>query len=197
MKRQRYNKRILVLCEGHTEYAYAKALQQRLPRRTQGSIAIDLHLGSRNDPKSLAQEAQKRKRKAKRERNAYDAIWLFFDKDTWPQLGEAFRLIAKEDFSIAYSSLCIEHWFILHFENCGRAFSSGDEALRHLKTLWPVYHKTKIKHFDFLADRLEKARERAELLNKEAERQEALIYNRNPFFTIHSFIYFFDSLKEL
>lgn len=63
------NKRILILCEGVTEYLYAKSLQSDLPRNLQRSISIEIDYNSRNDPKSLAEEARKRKRKARKERN--------------------------------------------------------------------------------------------------------------------------------
>jgi len=138
-----------------TEYLYAKSLQMEVPRSLQRSISIEIFFQNPNDPRSLIQEAKRRERVAHKEHNAYDAIWLFFDNDRWPQLDEAFSLIQQYNYRIAYSCMCIEHWFILHFEQCGRAFVNGDEAAHYLKKLWPTYHKTKINPYRELKDRLQ------------------------------------------
>lgn len=195
MRINKPNKRILILCEGVTEYLYAKSLQSELPRTLQRSISIDIDYDSKNDPKSLAEEARKRKKKAKNDRNAYDSIWLFFDNDNWPQLEAAFRIIYSEDFCIAYSSMCMEHWFILHFENCGRSFQDGVEALRYLKTRWPEYHKTKLKHYHLLKGDLNYAIERAKTLRSNVQ-TELPRHQRNPYFTIDQLINFFSEFEE-
>jgi hypothetical protein len=191
----RINKRILILCEGATEYIYAKSLQMELPRDLQRSVAIEIFYQTQNDPKSLVQEAHRRERNAIKERNAYDTIWLFFDNDNWPQLGEAFTLIYKYGYRIAYTSICIEHWFILHFEHTGRSFNNGEEAVRYLNRLWPQYHKTKVNAFAVLKDRLEAAIERANIINQNQEAGVA-IHERNPYFTLQELISFFKQLKE-
>lgn len=159
------NQRILILCEGLTEYIYAKALQMELPRPTQRSVSIEIYHSTQNDPLSLAKEATRRVKKARKERNPYDKVWLFFDHDNNPRLQAAFELIAIHDFGIAYTAICFEHWLILHYENCGRAFRNADEAMKYLKKFWPGYHKTKSKAFEELRDKLEVAMERAEVMN--------------------------------
>ena len=188
------NKRILILCEGITEYLYAKSLQSGLPRRLQRSISIEIDYNSRNDPKSLAMEAKKRLIKARKERNAFDSIWLFFDNDNWPQLQAAFKIIETEGFFFAYSSMCIEHWFILHFKECGRAFQNGTEAVNYLKNLWPKYHKTKLKHFEWLESDLKQAIRRAKVLRKNAD-PDLPIHLRNPYFTVDRLIEFFKDFE--
>lgn len=196
MRINKPNKRILILCEGFTEELYAKSLKSELPRSLQRSITIDIDRNSKNDPKSLAEEARRRKRTARRERNPYDSIWLFFDNDNKPkELESAFRIIDSEGFCIAYSSMCIEHWFILHFENCGRSFQDGSEALRFLKTKWPEYHKTKLKHYEFLKDELDTAIERAKILRRYVQ-TDLPKHQRNPYLTIDKLIDFFDEFKN-
>lgn len=196
MKINKPNKRILILCEGFTEELYAKSLKSELPRNLQRSITIDIDRNSKNDPKSLAEEARRRKRYAKRDRNAYDSIWLFFDNDNKvQQLKSAFKIIDEEGFSFAYSSMCIEHWFILHFENCGRSFQDGTEALRFLKTKWPEYHKTKLKHYEILKDELDTAIDRAKTLRRNVQTNLPK-HQRNPYFTIDKLIDFFEEFKK-
>lgn len=193
MRKRPYNKRILIFCEGQTEYLYAKSLQMALPREQQRSVSIEIDFDSENDPLKLVKAARKRKQKAKKEQNPYDDVWLFFDHDNWPQLPDAFQIIHQEGFEIAYSAICMEHWFILHFEDCGRVFADGKEAERYLKKHWPAYHKTKIKHFAFLKDRLEIARERAALIRKRAE-PEKEVFEQNPYTTVDHLIDYFENL---
>ena len=105
-------------------------------------------------------EAISKSQKATKEKNAYDSVWLFLI-DNWPQLKEAFELIESEGFNLLILH-CMEHWFILHFES-GRAFQR--KALRHLRDLWPAYHKTKLNHYALLKE-LSVAVERANRINK-------------------------------
>ncbi len=189
------NKRILILCEGVTEYLYAKTLQSELPRSLQQSISVEVFYSTKNDPKQLVAEAHRRLKAAAKERNPYDTVWLFFDKDQWPDLEGTFRQITRDRFEFAYSAIAIEHWFILHFEHCGRSFQTGEEALRHLTRLWPEYHKTRLNHYKHLRERLALAMERAELINRQQD-EEIAIHVRNPYFTIQRLVDFFDRLKE-
>lgn len=195
MRRSSPNKRVLILCEGFTEYLYAKSLQSELPRSLQRSVSIEIDFNSKNAPKSLAEEARKRKKKSKNEKNAYDSIWLFFDHDNWPQLEAAFKIIELEGFNSAYSAICIEHWFILHFEDCGRSFQDGAEAIKYLKNKWPKYHKTKLKHYQLLIEDLDSAISRAKTLRKNTQ-IELPIHQRNPYFTIDKLIEFFKEIKQ-
>lgn len=193
---RKLNERILILCEGVTEYLYAKALQMELPRDLQRSVSIEISYSSHNDPKSLINEAIRKSKLAKKERNPYNGIWLFFDHDNSTHLEDVFSVIEKENFASAYSAMCIEHWFILHFEDCGRAFQNGDEAEKHLKRFLPTYHKTKTNAYVELSQRLDIAINRAERIRKKQERDGVHKHLRNPFFTVHDLIAFFNRLKE-
>lgn len=192
---RKVNKRILILCEGVTEYLYAKALQMELPRALQRSVAIEIDYSSQNDPLSLAKEAVKRATKARKERNPYDTVWLFFDHDNNPRLQAAFEVVVKQRFELAYTAICFEHWLILHYENCGRAFRDADDAVKYLRGLWPTYHKTKSKAFEELRDKLEAAMERAAVLVNNQEIGTP-VHSRNPHFTIPALVRYFEVLKE-
>jgi hypothetical protein len=183
-----------VLCEGFTEYLYTKSLQAELPRHKQRAISVDVFQGKQSDIKNLVLDAKRRALTAKKERNAYEVIWLFFDHDNQPKLREAFEMIEKEGFKIAYSAICIEHWFILHFENCGKAFTSGEEALKHLKKHMPAYHKTKTNAFVELRDKLNVAIQRAKTINSTKVKSVTLA-EHNPFFTISDLYSYFEQLK--
>ncbi len=195
----KYNKRILILCEGLTEELYAKSLRNELPRKNKREIQIEVDYKPDYDPKRLFTTAQNFKKKAEKELNPYDEIWLFFDNDCSPHLKLAFDKIIQENFNIAYSSICIEHWFILHFENCGKAFTKPTQARKHLEKIWAKslkisYHKTKIKHYQLLKSRLNDAIQRSITMSNNCLNDP--IHKRNPYFTIADLITFFDSLKN-
>lgn len=191
---RKVNKRILILCEGVTESLYAKALRAELPKPLQRSVAIEIDHSHKNDPWHLANEAVKRARKAKKERNPYDAVWLFFDHDNSPHLQRVFELVKKEQYHIAFTAICFEHWLILHYENCGRAFQNADEAIKYLRKFWPEYHKTKSKAFEELRYKLEVAIKRADVLVRNQEAGTP-VYMQNPHFTIPALVRYFDGLK--
>lgn len=188
------NKRILVLCEGTTEYLYARTLQANLSRERQRMLTIEVVQHKQNDPRSLIKEAKKKATKAQRESNAYDDVWLFFDHDNSPHLAETFEICVQEGFLVAYSAISLEFWFILHYEDTGRAFANGEECLRYLKRLWPEYHKTKLNHYMWLKDNLPIAKERAaSLYNRMQDRG---IIERNPYTTVHQMVDYFESLDN-
>lgn len=193
MSLRRPNRRILILCEGVTEKLYATSLRAELDRKLQRSVSVEVTQGDQQNPLDLVREAIAKKKKARKEKNPYDDIWIFFDHDNWPQLRDAFRLIETEEFKFSFTSLCMEHWFILHFEECGRAFQRGEDALSHLQRLWPRYHKTKLNHFTELKDKLQIATDRAIRMNRRQE--ENSVTERNPYCTIPDLISFFQSLE--
>lgn len=186
------NKRILVLCEGTTEYLYARTLQASLSRVRQRMITIEIIQHKQNDPLSLVKEAKKKVIKAQRERNAYDSVWLFFDHDNSPHLGEAFQICEQENFNLAYTAISLEFWFLLHLEDNGRAFVNGKECLRALLRLWPEYHKTKLNHYKLLKDNLAVAKKRARRLYDRMQSEDLL--HRNPYTTVHLMVDYFESL---
>lgn len=185
------NKRILILCEGYTEYYYAMALKDQLPREKQRSIQVDVDVPRRNDPRNLAKEAGLLAKMARVEKNPFDAVWLFFDYDKHPGLHTAFQIIEREGFRPAFTAFCLEFWFILHFEDCRLAFDSGKETLIYLKKYWPQYHKTKIAHFNVLKEQLPVARQRAELLRKQWSEKDPIFHN-NPYVTVDQLVDFFE-----
>lgn len=84
MSLRRPNRRILILCEGVTEKLYATSLRAELDRRLQRSISVEVTQGDQQNPLDLVREAIVKKKKARKEKNPYDDIWIFFDHDNWP-----------------------------------------------------------------------------------------------------------------
>jgi hypothetical protein len=51
------------------------------------------------------------------ERRKYAERWLVFDADGREDFAEGVKLARKLGFHVAYSNMCIEYWFMLHFYN--------------------------------------------------------------------------------
>ncbi len=185
-------KRILILCDGMTEYLYATSLKRELSREAQRGIQIDIDHHGGGNPLTMAKTALRKEKLAIKEKTPYNAIWLFFDHDNSPGLEKAFHLIGKHGYHIAYSAICVEHWFILHFEEYNRAFHTAKQALKYLQKNWPAYHKTKIKHYDHLKDRLPWAIQRAKTIRRNADKS-LHIEHHNPYFTVDKLVRFFNS----
>lgn len=88
------NKRILILCEGKTEEAYFSGLKNNVLLKDKfRAVHIEIvSPPSKQNPnpqstlrdnslKGLVWEAMKRKRKAQREKNSFNEIWIVVDND--------------------------------------------------------------------------------------------------------------------
>lgn len=197
---RRAGQHILIIPEGWCEYNYAQAFKHSLPRDKQRSISVEMPKpNNENSAFQLLDKAEVMIKKAKRDKNPYDAVWIFFDNDNQPNLPAFFQKLSNTPVNIAYSSMCIEHWFIIHFENNRQAYQNAHQALQRIETLWQqhfnqTYHKTKVNHFEKLKGNLTTAMERANSITQQAEANVTPVFNRNPFFTIQKFIQFFQSL---
>jgi IS30 family transposase len=186
----------LIVCEGQTEYQFALSLKNTLSREQQRGIQIEISYSMNTSAEQVVNEARERVQQAKRDKNPYELVWLFFDHDNQPNLANAFTKIESYGFKTAYSAICIEHWFLLFFEDNRQAFRSSADVIRYLKQrYWPSYHKTKINHYDYLKNNLSIALERTKLIKQQLDDSQP-IYQRNPYFTIDDYIDFFDSLRE-
>ncbi len=50
-------------------------------------------------------------------RKTYKEKWLVFDYDGHQDFASAVKLARQKGFHVAFSSMCIEYWFMLHFED--------------------------------------------------------------------------------
>jgi hypothetical protein len=152
-KKRQLLKRILILCEGETEKLYLDAYKASLKREVQRGIDLTILQANNSEPLRIIKEAEKKNKIAKEEQQPYDSIWLVFDDDNRPKLQQIFALAKSKRFSIAYNSISIEFWFILHFERIGREFETPDKAIRHLKQHIAGYKKTSANTFKSLTGR--------------------------------------------
>lgn len=197
---RRAGQHILVIPEGWCEYNYTQALRNSLPRDKQRSISVEMPKpNNENNAAQLLDKAEKMLRKARRDKNPYDAVWIFFDNDNQPHLAAFFQILSNIPIRVAYSSICIEHWFIIHVEDNRQSYQNAHHALQRIERLWQNefnqdYHKTKANHFEKLKDRMPIAIERANSIAQQAVADGIPLASRNPFFTMQEFIQYFQNL---
>lgn len=98
----------LIVCEGQkTEPAYFEAF--RLP-----SAQVRI-VGTGSNTKSLVELAIRLKEREDEERDQY---WCVFDHDSFPpeQFNSALQRARANGFQVAYSNVCFEIWYLLHFD---------------------------------------------------------------------------------
>lgn len=184
---------MLVLCEGITEKFYLLSVKNSLPREAQRGVKIEIECYKKRDPKNLVKEAIRRKEKAVREGIPYDELWIVFDHDNLANRDYAFIQSRKEGIEIAYNSISIEVWFIIHFENSQNKFLNGSQAKKYLsKNYIKGYTLGKTKIWEFLDnDKMKRAFKNAQSIRKtkrielQTGKEE---WNLNPYTTIDKLI---------
>lgn len=197
---KKVSKRILIIPEGWCEYNYAQALKASLEKSKQRGVTVEMPKpNNENKALQLFDKAEKLSQKAKRDKNPYDSIWIFFDHDNQTIKSSLLSLSQKSNLKLAYSRICIEQWFLLHLENSRQVFATGKKAMDKLNQVWQKefakpYQKVKINHFKQLVSHLPEAVRRASLIEKQMENDGIHFFERNPYFTIHHLIAYFHSL---
>lgn len=111
-------KRGLIFCEGETEQNYFSGLiTQEEYRRKFASISVEIYKPKNHSPKGLVDEAKRKARKAKREKDSYDFIWVVFDQDGHANISDVFHEAStyNPQIKIAFSVSCFEFFVLLHF----------------------------------------------------------------------------------
>ncbi len=108
-------KRILVVCEGEkTEPNYFISFRESLRNPL---VLVEVEgLGANTD--SLVEKAINIKRKATRNKETFDIVWVVFDRDSFPahNFNRAIQLANSNDIKLAYSNEAFELWYLLHFD---------------------------------------------------------------------------------
>ena len=120
----------------------------------------------------------------------YNEAWAVYDKDGHPYHKQAYILSQTVPFvNIAFTSIAIEHWFLLHFENDENAYSKSREVplAKHI-TNYNIDKKAATDIFTIIRSKLEIASVNALWLRKSTANTQAF-YERNPFINIDKLIF--------
>lgn len=114
-KNTRYVGKFILFVEGmNTEYTYFELLKKSncqikpVVKKGKGiSSCVDFVNEAINKFEHLPQN----------ERNTYKQKWLVFDFDGRPDFADGIKIARDKGFKVAFSSMCIEYWFVLHFRS--------------------------------------------------------------------------------
>ncbi|MBC6487169.1 RloB family protein [Aeromonas hydrophila] len=148
---------IRIYCEGEkTEPYYIKAYVNHFHSEQKRVIVVADT--KKNTPVQLVQEAIS----AKNATANNDVFWVVYDRESPSKYSDALHLeatrMAKEnDIQIAFSNVCFEYWFLLHFGFTTASYDNCDELL-HQSKLKENLKKVGIDDYDkglpFIFDKL-------------------------------------------
>lgn len=165
------SKRLLILCEDKKSskfYLDSFKKDEKL-KRDLSSVSIEIYQPTDFSPLGLVKEAKRRKKQAKRDRNAFDEIWIVLDKDGHANMPQAINMAEANKISIAISIVCFEYWIILHFEKTTRPFTRCDDVITYLKRFHFANYEKCTNCFGELKDRIPFAIESGKWLEKQVE----------------------------
>lgn len=139
-------------------YLYAKAMQQALPRKLRPAVSVEACCFEENVLDNLKMNAGKRRAEARRDRTPFDVIWLLFDQQ--PGAFQQSLLGEQHDVRFAYAPVCLERWFLLHFEAESNVVDA-ETATADLRRFWPEYKRGKVDAYGELLSRMPIAIQRA------------------------------------
>ncbi len=144
---------ILIVCEGTaTEPHYFNELRKYYKLSTVDVCVV----GTGVSPVSLVKQAislrdirirkvKKALKKGELVDPEFDQVWCVFDTEREKdnnQFLQAVELAEKNSFDVAVSNPSFEYWYLLHYEETNRPFTSSDELCYHLCKYIPGYEKS-------------------------------------------------------
>jgi hypothetical protein len=179
---RKVNKRVLILCEGYTEYIYFEALKSDRKNKLY-SVEIDLIDSKKNTNKELVEEAKEFKKKADREKNPYQKICVVVDKDGYTKHPEAFDTAHANKIDICFSNVCFEIWFLFHFTKSTKQYLKCEEVIKDLKKYIPNYDKSENSYDHLLGSRCEAIENAESVRNSHSTDIDrgVKVYNLNPY----------------
>jgi hypothetical protein len=162
------NKRILILTEDEKsskKYFEAFKKDEKL-RRDLGAVSVDIFHPKDYSPLGLVNDAKERKKKAIREKNKYDEIWIVLDRDGHANFAQALDSAQANQINVALSVRCFEYWVLLHFEYTTQGFRKCDDIIKYIrKNHFKDYSKAYCC-YEEIRDRVDSAIKRGKMVEK-------------------------------
>lgn len=163
------SKRLLIVCEDEKSsklYFESFKRDEKLKRKL-SSVDIDVVHPKDHSPVGLVNEAKVKKKKAKRDRNPYDEVWIVLDKDGHANLDQALVTARDNKIKVALSIMCFEYWILLHFERKKKPFTKCDDIISYIKKEHFKKYEKNTNSYASLKDKIETAIENAIWLMKQ------------------------------
>lgn len=163
------SKRLLIVCEDEKSskiYFESFKRDEKLKRQL-SSVDIEVVHPKDHSPVGLVNEAKIKKKKAKRDRNPYDEVWIVLDKDGHANLEQALITARDNKISVALSIMCFEYWILLHFERTRKPFTKCDNIIGYIKKEHFEGYEKNINAYTSLKDKIDTALKHAKWLMKQ------------------------------
>jgi len=203
-KKKQLKQSIFIACEGmNTERIYFEAIAKQYD--VFQNFEIKIYPSKIEKDKALEKQGESIKTdainlvKIAREKGSrYDEVWAVFDKDGYTKHEKAFDNVQKQGekvVNIAFSSIAIEHWVLLHYEQNKTAFDKSQNVINYLLDKGyfidnPKKEKTPI--YSQLQAKTETAIQNAAWLRMEMETErqanDGKIYELNPYVTLDELV---------
>ena len=183
-----FKEKILILCEGLTEKNYFNALKEDLglPK----TIAVSI-VDCKGDVADILKNAKK---------DGFEKIFVVFDHDNFPKRESVFKLATQKNADVIFSSICFEGWFLFHYKNSTKAFTSEAELEKELKKCIGMesYEKNNFKHYSILKDKIATAKSNAEKSRVSVIKNNdgVEVFNLNPFTNVDELVIYLENQKE-
>lgn len=187
-KTRAFKSKVLILCEGLTEKNYFNAMKEDLglPK----TIAVNI-INCKGDVTDVLKYAKK---------EGFEKIFVVFDHDNFPKRGDVFKLASQKNAEVIFSSICFETWYLLHFKNSTKAFTSEAELEKELKKCIGMenYEKNNFKHYSILKDKIATAKSNAEKsrLTIIENNDDEEVFNLNPFTNVDELVIYLEKQKN-
>ena len=162
------SKRILILCEDEksSKLYFESFKKDEKLKRDLSSVDIEVIHPKDHSPVGLVTKAKEKKKKAKRERNPYDEIWIVLDKDYHANMEKALNMANDNKIKVALSIICFEYWVLLHFEKTTMSFEKCDDVIKYIKRKHFKNYEKQSNCYVALKDKIEVAIKNGEWLLK-------------------------------
>ena len=176
-------KRFLIVCEdGKSAPNYFEALKKHF-----GLSATSVRVvgsGGRTQPIQVVEQAIEIKVEAQKPDSGtepFDQVWCVIDGDYGDKINNARKKAKANGVELAISTICFEHWVLLHFEENDTLAPDDKAAVKRLRKphILPNYQKGKCDFRD-VVPKVRDACARAEKLRKPGIARGALPENQNP-----------------
>ena len=184
------SKRLLIVCEDEKSsklYFESFKRDEKLKRQL-SSVDIEVVHPKDHSPVGLVNKAKEKKKKAKRNRNPYDEVWIVLDKDGHANLDQALITARDNKINVGLSVMCFEYWILLHFEKKKKHFTKCDDIISYIKNTHFKDYVKSINIYASLKDKVNIAIENGEWLMKQNQNdidRGAKIYDLAAYTNVH------------
>jgi hypothetical protein len=160
-------KRILILCEDEksSKLYFESFKRDEKLKRNLASVDLQVEHPKNHDPVGLVTKAKELKKKAKRERNPYNEIWIVLDRNGHANIDKAVHTAEANKINVALSVICFEYWILLHFEQTTKSFRKCDEVISYIKRTHFENYQKNINCYELLKDKMNIAIKNGEWLD--------------------------------